>query len=157
MPHRHPASGVSVGNIHVYSKLWLTTDTYPKIRKTCFYHRLTCDLVAINHAAGIFTLRSKLTCSLLHSHRLRTDSVCLILRHFGDNSCFFALFALISHYRSRRQGSWVGDDIVERRLLDALVLILWNFANFKQLIKNKATVDVTGYVYYIQLLCYYCR
>ena len=54
-PHRHPASGVSVGNIHVYCKLWLTTDTYPKIRKTCFHHRLTCDLVAINHALGILT------------------------------------------------------------------------------------------------------
>ena len=49
----------------------------PKIRKTCFYHRLTCGVVAINHAADIFTLRSKLTSSLLHSLRLRTDSVCL--------------------------------------------------------------------------------
>lgn len=36
----------------------------------------------------------------------------------------------------------------KRRLLDALVLTLWNFANFKLFVKNKATVDATGYVIY---------
>ena len=37
-----------------------------------------------------------------------------------------------------------GDDIVERRLLDALVLTFWNLASSNQFVKNKATVDVTG-------------
>ena len=49
-------------------------------------------------------------------------------------------------HRSRRQSSWVGDDIMERRLLDALVLTLLELRNFSKLIKNKATVDATGYV-----------
>ena len=42
-----------------------------KKSQTCFYHHLTSDFVAINHVAGIFTLQSKLTCSLLHSFRFR--------------------------------------------------------------------------------------
>jgi hypothetical protein len=61
---------------------------------------LTCDLVAINHAAGILTLRSKLTCSLLHSHRLRTDSVCLFCDISGKSLAFsfcLANFALAHH------------------------------------------------------------
>ena len=37
-----------------------------------------------------------------------------------------------------------GVDIVERRLLGALVLTLRNLANSQQLIKNKATVDAHG-------------
>ena len=42
------------------------------------------------------------------------QTLSVYLRHFGSNSCIFALFALISQYRSRRQGSWVGDDIIEK-------------------------------------------
>ena len=48
---------------------------------------------------------------------------------------FYELFAdyhkdlLFLHYRTRRQGSRVGDDILERRLLGALVLALRNLAN----------------------------
>ena len=47
---------------------------------------------------------------------------------------------------------WLGgDDIMERRLLGALVLTLLELRNFSKLIKNKATVGATGYVYYIRL------
>ena len=37
---------------------------------------------------------------------------------------------------------------MERRLLGALVLTFWNLASSNQFVKNKATVDVTGYVLY---------
>ena len=40
---------------------------------------------------------------------------------------------------------------MERRLLDALVLTFRNFATFSKVVKSKATVDATGYVYYIHL------
>ena len=40
---------------------------------------------------------------------------------------------------------------MKRRLLGALVLTLLELRNFKRLFKNKATVDVTGYVLYIRL------
>ena len=60
-----------------------------------------------------------------------------------ESSCFFFLIDMNYHklsvnyhkyclplpHRSRRQGSWVGDDILERRLLDALVLTVLNLAN----------------------------
>ncbi len=52
--------------------------------------------------------------------------------------------ALIHLYGLRWLG---GDDIVERRLLGALVLTLLELRNFDRLFKNKATVDVTGYVF----------
>jgi hypothetical protein len=53
------------------SMFYAETPTPRQKKKRCFRHRLTCDFVAINLAAGIFTLRSKLTCSLLHSFRFR--------------------------------------------------------------------------------------
>ena len=39
---------------------------------------------------------------------------------------------------------------MERRLLGALVLTFWNLANSQQFVKDKATVDVTGYVSSVQ-------
>ena len=68
---RYPAAGVSVDNTQWINVLCWNTDTSAKKRERCFRHRLTCDFVAINRAAGILTLRSKLTCSLLHSRRFR--------------------------------------------------------------------------------------
>ena len=35
--HRHPATGVSVVNLHIYSCLWTTTDTLDKKGKHVFY------------------------------------------------------------------------------------------------------------------------
>ena len=49
-----------------------------------------------------------------------------------------------------------GDDILERRLLGALVLTLRNLASSNQLIKSKATVDATGYVV-ISIVILYCN
>ena len=80
------------------------------------------------------------------------------------SSCFFVFhFLTLSHpyaeallqlYELRWLG---GDDIVERRLLGALVLTFWNLANSQQFVKDKATVDATGYVSSVQMLCYYCQ
>ena len=45
-------------------------------------------------------------------------------------------------HRSRRQGSWVGDDIMEKAFTWRFVLMLLNFATSMS-IKNKATVNVS--------------
>ena len=80
----------------------------------------------------------------------RTDSVCLILRHFKDNFCFFALFALISHRCSCHHPCgcvvWVTRHI-ERRLL-RFVLTPWNLAVSITNVKNNAIVNAP-WLYYI--------
>ena len=54
-----------------------------------------------------------------------------------DFILFSARLVVSLSHRSRRQGSWVGDDILERRLLDALVLMSWNFATSKDSSRTK--------------------
>ena len=65
---------------------------HPKPNSYHICHGLTCDVVAINHAAGILTLRSKLTSSLLHSFRFRTAKGCPIPKKVTSKRFSFAYY-----------------------------------------------------------------
>ena len=57
---------------------------------------------------------------------------------------------LISHYRSRRQGSWVGDDILKKDVYNVLFLTYQNVGNFEIGVENEIKVDVC-------VVCVYTR
>ena len=57
---------------------------------------------------------------------------------------FSAQLVVSLSHRSRRQGSWVGDDIMERRLLDALVLTLLELRNFSTVCQRQSNSRCHG-------------
>ena len=58
-----------------------------------------------------------------------------------NNNYLCPILTPILSFAHAEQGRWSGDDMMEKRLLDALSLTTWNFATFETWLKNKAMVD----------------
>ena len=110
------------------------------------YNRsLTSRLLSRGREFFILTIRFSLT-----FHRKPSVKVFVFVNHhcaatFPLHRLLIVNNCVILPHRSRRQGSWVGDDIMEKRLLSACFDV-WKSGSFNNLVKNKATVDAHGCV-----------